>query len=427
MPWREYVRSRTVSAEVAMRAIGPGAFVYIGGNAATPHVLVEALARRAIEVEGITVGHVLMLGGDPFAGNPHVRHRAFFVGPADRDSVNAGTSDYVPCHLSEIPPVLRAGPDLDAVLLMVSPPDAHGYVSLGVEVLASLAAAHLARTIILQFNPRMPRVHGNAFLHVTDAHAFVEAEEELAELEVPLAQPVERRIAAHIVPLIPPEATLQLGIGGIPNAVIGLLEGRDDIGVHSEMISDGVMNAVENGTITGRHKTKHPEKVITSFILGTRALYDWVHDNPGVEAYPIDYTNDIWHASANRRLVAVNSAISVDLTGQVNSDSIGMSVYSGVGGQVDFIRAAARSEGGVPIIALPSTTKKGAISRIAPFLAEGAGVVTSRASVRYVVTEHGVADLWGKSLRERAHALIGIADPAHWDALVEAAKRRRLW
>jgi 4-hydroxybutyrate CoA-transferase len=416
-----------VSAEAAMRLIGPGAFVYIGGNAATPHVLVEALARRAAEVEGLTVGHVLMLGADPFAGNPHVRHRAFFVGPADRDSVNAGTSDYVPCHLSEIPAVLRRGPELDAVLLMVSPPDSHGYVSLGVEVLASLAAAHLARTIILQLNPRMPRVQGNAYLHVTDAHAFVEAEEELAELEVPLAQPIERRIAANIVPLIPPEATLQLGIGGIPNAVIGLLEGRSDIGVHSEMISDGVMKAVESGTITGRYKTKHPEKVITSFILGTRALYDWVHDNPGVEAYPIDYTNDLWHASANRRLVAVNSAISVDLTGQVNSDSIGMSVYSGVGGQVDFIRAAARSEGGVPIIALPSTTKKGTVSRIAPFLAEGAGVVTSRASVRYVVTEHGVADLWGKSLRERAHALVGVADPVHWDELMEAAKRRRLW
>jgi acyl-CoA hydrolase len=410
-----------------MRLLGPGAFVYLGGNASTPHVLVEALARRAIEVEGLTVGHVLMLGDDPFAGNPHVRHRAFFVGPADRNSVNAGTSDYVPCHLSEVPAVLAAGPAVDAVLLMVTPPDEHGFVSLGVEVLASLAAARLAKSIILQFNPRMPRVHGNAFLHVSDAHAFVDAEEELGELELPPIQPVERRIAANIVPLIPPEATLQLGIGGIPNAVIGLLESRNDIGVHSEMISDGVMNAVLNGTISGRYKTKHREKVITSFVLGSRALYDWVHDNPGVEAHPCDYTNDIGHASANRRLVALNSAISVDLTGQVNSDSIGMSVYSGVGGQVDFIRAAAKSEEGVPIIALPSTTKKGAISRIAPFLAEGAGVVTSRASVRYVVTEHGVANLWGKSLRERAHALVAIADPAHRDELMEAAKRRRLW
>jgi 4-hydroxybutyrate CoA-transferase len=430
MSWHDRYRSRLHTPEGAARLLQPGQRVYLGGNAATPDILTAAIAARAEELQGLTVAHVLLLGRDPFAEarqRGHIRHHAFFVGPADREAVQEGRADYVPCHLSEIPRILRSGAfPLDATVLMTAPPDAHGFLSLGVEVLASLAAAETARTLIVQVNPRMPRVHGNAFIHVDQVDAFVEAEEPLGELTPAAPDDVDRAIAANIVPLIPEGATLQLGIGGIPNAVVQSLGGRSDLGVHSEMISDGVMNAVEAGIVTGACKSLHPRKVVTTFVLGSRALYDWVDDNPRVEAHPCDYTNDLLVAAQNRRLVAINSAISVDLTGQVNSDSMGSNIYSGVGGQVDFIRAAARSEGGVPIIALPSTAKNGAVSRITPLLAAGAGVVTSRADVHYVVTEHGAAHLFGKPLRERAESLIRIADPRHRDALTEAARERRL-
>ena len=263
---------------------------------------------------------------------------------------------------------------------------------------------------------------GNAYLHISQVHRIVEAEEELPVLPPPVIGPVEQAIAGHIVPLIPRGATLQLGIGAIPDAVIGQLRGRNDLGVHSEMISDGVMRAVEDGVVTGRFKTKHRRKVVTTFALGTRELYDWLHENPVVEAHPCDHTNDLVVASQNDRLIALNSAISVDLTGQVNADSIGSRVYSGVGGQVDFVRAALRSKGGRPIIALPSTARNGAVSRIVPILKSGAGVVTSRADVHTVVTEFGVAELWGRSLPERAEALIQIAHPKFRDELHEAAR-----
>jgi acyl-CoA hydrolase len=427
MSWRDDYRSKLCTAEDAVAPIGPGARLYLGGNAATPRVLAAALLDRARFVEGISVGHVLLLGDDPFppelaAGR--IRHHAWFVGPADRDAVNAGTSDYVPCHLSDIPRHIRAGhPPLDCALLMVSPPDQHGLMSLGVEVLASLAAAEAAGRVVVQVNPRMPRVAGNAYLHVNEVDAIVEAEEELVELILPDPDEVEQRIARHIVRLIPDEATLQLGIGGVPNAVVQLLEGHKDLGVHTEMISDGVMRAVMAGTINGTKKSRQRRKVVTTFILGSRALYDWVHENPWVEAHPCDYTNDLFVASSNDKLVAINSAISVDLTGQVNSDSLGGRVYSGFGGQLDFIRAAARSKGGVPIIALPATALGGKASRIVPQLKPGAGVVTTRADVHWVVTEYGAANLYGKTLVERREALIAIAHPAHRDGLREAAAR----
>jgi acyl-CoA hydrolase len=426
MAWREEYEARRCSAEAAVRHIQKGDHVYMGGNAATPRALAAALAARAPEVSGVTVAHVLLLGEDPFAAaRAHIRHRALFVGPADREAVNAGRADYVPCHLSEIPELFRDGTfPVDVAMLMVSPPDAHGFFSLGVEVLASLAAAKVAKTVIVQVNPQMPRVHGDTWLHVSEVTCLVEHEEPLAELPVVAPTETEIAIARHIVPLIPPEATLQLGIGGIPNAVVSLLAGRDDLGVHSEMISDGVMMGVRKGVLTGRHKSLLPRKVVTTFILGSRALYDWVNDNPQVEAHPCDFTNDIHVAARNDRLVAINSAISVDLSGQVNADSIGDRIYSGVGGQVDFIRAAWRSKGGQPIIALPATAAGGRCSRIVSALAEGAGVVTSRADVSWVVTEHGAARLHGRSLRERARALIAIAAPDFRPSLHEAASRR---
>lgn len=430
MSWRDAYRSKLRTPEGAAARLGPGQRIYLGGNAATPDTLARAIAARAADLPGLTVGHVLLLGRDPFAGakqDGQIRHHAWFVGPADREAVQQGRADYVPCHLSEIPDLLRRGTfPLDAAVLMTSPPDAHGFLSLGVEVLASLAAAECARQVIVQVNPRMPRVYGNSFLHVDQVHAIVEAEEALGEVIPAPPTEVELAIARHIVPLIPEGATLQLGIGGIPNAVIGLLRDRDDLGVHSEMISDGVMRAVEAGVLTGAHKTLHRRKVVTTFIMGSRDLYDWAHENAMIEAHPCDYTNDVTIASRNRRLVALNSALSVDVTGQVNADSIGTKVYSGVGGQVDFMRAAARSDGGVPIIALPSTCKGGTMSRIVSTLAEGAGVVTSRASVHWVVTEHGAAHLYGRTLRERAEALIAIADPRFRDGLRDDARQRHL-
>ena len=428
MPWQTAYRNRLTTAREALADLDPGAALYVGGNAATPRHLVETLAETAPEGADMALGHVLLLGEDPLATREHpgIRHHAWFVGPADRAQVNAGTADYVPCNLSEIPRLIRARPTpLDAAVLMVSPPDRHGFVSLGTEVMASLAAAENARKLILQVNRHMPRVLGNSFLHVGDAHAIVEHDEALPELPPRQPTEVERRIAEHIVPLIPEGATLQLGIGGVPDAVVALLRDREglDLGVHSEMISDGVMKAVESGLITGRRKTRHRRKVVTTFLLGSRELYDWVHENPVVEAHPCDHTNDIEVASSNRALVAINSALSVDLTGQVCSDSLGTRIYSGVGGQVDFLRAAARSQGGVPILALPSTARQGTLSRIVPTLLPGSGVVTNRADVHWVVTEHGAVNLFGCSLRERARRLLSIAHPAFRDALQEELER----
>lgn len=424
MPWQTGYRSKRTTADAALAGLRPGARMYMSGNAATPRHLAEAVARCAPE-EGVSLGHVLLLGQDPVAtrDHPSVRHHAWFVGPADRAQVDDGRADYVPCHLSEIPRLIRSTPDgLDTALIMVSPPDKHGFMSLGTEVMASLAAIESARRVVVQVNPQMPRVLGNSFVHVRQVDAVVEHEEPLQELAARGPSDVERRIAEHIVPLIPAGATLQLGIGGVPDAVVSLLREREglDLGVHSEMISDGVMAAVESGLITGSRKTRHRRKVVTTFILGTRALYDWVHENAVVEAHPCDHTNDLLVASSNDRLVAINSAVSIDLTGQVNSDSMGRRIYSGFGGQVDFLRAAARSAGGVPILALPSTAKHGTVSRIVPTLADGAGVVTTRADVHWVVTEYGAVNLYGRPLRDRVQKLIGIAHPDHRDALQEA-------
>jgi len=423
--WMTAYRSKTTTLDRAVESVGPGETVYLSGNAATPRALAGALAGRGEAIEGSQIAHVLLLGEDPFAeaaANGHVRHLAWFVGPADRSAIAAGHADYVPCHLSEIPKLIRTQrPAIDTALLMVAPPDRHGLLSLGVEVLASQAATDCARRVIVQINERMPRVLGNSFIHVDDVDAIVEADEELTELDPSAPTTVERQIAEQIVELLPEGATLQLGIGGIPQAVIALLEGRADLGIHSEMISDGVMQAYEAGVLSGRRKTRHRGKIVSTFALGTRPLYDWLHENNAVEAHPCDHTNDPYQAAQNDRLIAINSAISIDLTGQVNADSIGSRIYSGVGGQVDFIRAASLSKDGRAIIALPSTARGGKVSRLVPRLAEGAGVVTSRADVDTVVTEYGVAELRGKSISERIEALIAIADPRFRDELsVEA-------
>ena len=430
MNWMSDYQSKLCSAADAVGLIKSGNRVYYGGNAAIPTGLVDALAKRRGELENVQLNHVLLLGKDPLSTPEmvgHFRHNSLFVGPADRQAVNEGRADYVPIFLHQISRLFSEGiVPLDVAMVMVSPPDEHGFLSLGVETLASKAACHAAKIVIAQVNDKMPRVLGDSFIHVNRVQAIVEHSAPLPQLIGKPATDVEKAIGKLVFGLIEPGCTIQMGIGGIPDAVFAAMEGNLELGIHTEMISNGAMRAIQRGVVTGTRKTLHPGKVIITFALGTDELYEFLNNNPLIEAHPAEYVNDPFIISQNDKLVAINSAIEVDLTGQVCSDSIGPQVYSGFGGQVDFIRGAARSKGGKPVIALPSTAKHGEQSRIVPFLKQGAGVVTSRADVHYVVTEHGVACLFGLNLRERAKALIGIADPRFRDELTRAAKERKL-
>jgi acyl-CoA hydrolase len=355
----------------------------------------------------------------------HFRHRALFIGANARDAVNEGRADYVPVFLSDVPELFSSGVlPLDAALINVTPPDAHGFCSLGTSVDAALAAARSARTVIAQLNPAVPRTLGDSFLHVSEIDLAVEVDQPPYEhLEAPIND-VERRIGEYVADLIPDGATIQMGIGSIPGAVGLALRGKRDLGAHTELFTDVVLDLVESGALTGAAKEINRGKIVTTFLMGSRRLYDFVHDNPMVEMRPVDYTNDTSVIRRFRRMVAINSAISVDLTGQVSADSIGTTFYSGVGGQMDFMRGAALAPEGRAIIALPSTAAGGTVSRICGVLPEGAGVVTSRAHVRTVVTEYGIAELFGRSVRERAHALIGVAHPDFRDQLHHEAHNR---
>ncbi|MHC4222555.1 MAG: acetyl-CoA hydrolase/transferase family protein [Planctomycetota bacterium] len=430
MSWLDQHRSKLCTAEEAVRLIKSEDRVYYGGNAAIPMALVRALSERREELRNVQLSHVLLIGEDPLSRpemEGHFRHNSLFVGPADRAAVNAGRADYVPIFLHQIPRLLYDEIiPLDVTMVMVSPPDEHGFMSFGAETLANRAACMKARKVIVQVNEQMPRVLGDSFLHVNRVDAIVEAHEPLPELKNHGISEVERRIGRHVRGLIEDGATIQMGIGGIPDAVYETLDGVQDLGIHTEMISDGAMHAMERGVVTGLRKTLHPGKVVITFALGTKALYDFLDNNPEIEAHPVDHVNDPFVISQNENLIAVNSAIEVDLTGQICADSIGPRIYSGFGGQVDFIRGAARAKGGKPIIALPSTARKGAQSRIVPFLKQGAGVVTTRADVHYIITEHGVAHLFGKNLRERAEELIRIAHPDFQSELEAEAKERGL-
>jgi acyl-CoA hydrolase len=430
MNWLDDYRAKLKSAAEAVGIIKSGDRVYYAGNAAIPQALVRALAERRDELENVQLSHVLLVGKDPLSEpgmEGHFRHNSLFVGPADRKAVNEGRGDYVPIFLHQIPRLFRERiVPLDVAMVQSSPPDEHGFMSFGVETLASIAACQTAATVIAQVNERMPRVLGDSFIHVSRVHAIVEFNEPLPTLDPNPPTEVEAAIGRHVIELIQPGATLQMGIGGIPDTVWNALEGNLELGIHTEMLSDGAMRAIQRGVVTGTRKTLHPGKVVITFALGGEELYDFLDNNPLIEAHPVDHVNDPFIVSQIDNMVAVNSAIEVDLTGQVCSDSIGPYIYSGFGGQVDFIRGAARSRGGRPIIALPSTAKGDELSRIVPFLKEGAGVVTSRADVHYVVTEHGAANLFGKNLRERAEALIGIADPRFREELTLAARERKL-
>jgi acyl-CoA hydrolase len=430
MSWVDAYKKKLVSAEEAVSIVKSGERVYISGNAATPYVLMNALAARKDELKDVELVHVLLLGEDPLSRpemEGHFRHNSLFVGPADRKAINEGRADYVPIFLHQIPLLfLSEQMPLDVAMLHVSPPDEHGFMSLGVEVLASKAAAEKAKIVIAQVNDKMPRVLGDSFLHVSRFHKIVEISEPLPQLEKSPFSEVERMIGKYIADLIEDGSTLQLGIGGIPDAVLAALSNRHDLGIHTEMVSDGVMEAIEAGIITGARKTFHPYKVVITFALGSKRLYDFIDNNPIFEAHPTDYVNHPFNVARNDNMVAINSAIEIDITGQICSDSIGTYIYSGFGGQVDFIRGAAHSSGGKPIIALPSTAKDGEMSRIVPFLKKGAGVVTTRADVRYIVTEYGVAYLFGKNLHERTKALINIAHPKFRPDLIREAKARNL-
>ncbi len=430
MPWVDDYKKKLVSAEDAVADIKSGDRVYISGNAATPYVLMKALASRKDELKDIELVHVLLIGEDPLSSREmfgHFRHNSLFVGPADRQAINEGRADYIPIFLHQIPNLFYSGQmPLDAALIHTSPPDEHGFMSLGVEVLASKAALEKAKVVITQVNEKMPRILGDSFVHVSRVDKVVEISEDLPQLEKKPFTEVERKIGHMIAALIEEGSTLQLGIGGIPDAVLSALKGKMELGIHTEMVSDGVMDAIESGIITGNRKSFHPNKVILTFMLGSKCLYEYADNNPIFEAHPTDYTNHPFNVARNDKMVAINSAIEVDISGQVCSDSIGTYIYSGFGGQVDFIRGAAHSKGGKPIIALPSTAKQGKMSRIVPYLKQGAGVVTTRADVKYIITEYGVAYLHGKNLQERTKALIDISHPDFRDDLIKEAKNRNL-
>lgn len=428
MRWIEDYRSKLVKAEEAVAPIKSGDKISISGNAAAPYVLLNALAQRKDDLKNVGVFTLLMLGENPLS-KPDMRGRfrlkSLFVGPADRAAVNEGRADYYPIFLYEIPGLFRTQVQLDVAVIHTSLPDEHGFVSLGVETIATKAAAETAKVVIAQVNDRMPRVLGDCFLHVSRLSKIVEVSEPLPTLAPKPFSDVENQIAQHITTLIDDRATLQLGIGGIPDAVLALLKGKKDLGIHTEMVSDGVMRAIEEGIVTNAYKSLHPGKVIATFLLGSERLYEYSHNNPLFELHQVDYTNDPFVVARNDNMVSINSALEVDLTGQVCSDSIGYSIYSGFGGQVDFTRGAARAKGGKPIIALSSTAKNGQLSRIVPHLNEGAGVVTSRGDVHYVVTEYGIAYLHGSSLQERAKAMISIAHPNFREELEKFAKSKK--
>jgi 4-hydroxybutyrate CoA-transferase len=430
LSWQDVYRQKATSLEDAVSVVRSGGRIYISGNAASPLTLTHALARRKDDLENVEVIHVLLLGDDPLSVpgmEGHFRHKSLFVGPADRDAVNQGKAGYIPVFLYEIPDLFRSGIlDIDTAFLHLSPPDSKGYMSFGVECLVSKAAAECARTVVAEVNDKMPRTLGDSFIHVSHVDRIVEISRALPELAVKECTETENRIGGYIAGLVEDGSTIQLGIGGIPNAALKAMAHLKDLGIHTEMFSDGMMEAIEAGYVTGAKKSLHPRKAVATFVYGTERVYTFSDDNPVLELHPVDYTNHPSVIGRNKKMVAINSAIEVDLTGQVCSDSIGTRIYSGFGGQVDFIRGAAQSEGGKPIIALPATTKDGKTSKIVPYLKQGAGVVTTRADVHYVVTEYGIAYLHGKDLRERALALIGVAAPQFRDDLGRAAEERNL-
>ena len=427
MSWENEYQRKLKTAEDALRCVQSGMRVYIQPGCAEPETLVEALMRRAPFVEDVEVVHMMTMGPAPYVAPEmagHFRHNAMFIGGNVREAINDGRADYTPIYLSEIEELFESGAmPIDVALLQLSPPDSHGFCSFGVGVDTSLTAAKCARYVVAQINDQMPRTYGDSFIHISELDAVVDSSRPLCVMKQSQSTDMQVAIARNVAALIEDGAVLQTGIGGIPDAVLPLLMDRRDLGVHSELVSNGVIPLIEAGVLTGARKNFKPRKIILGFAIGTKPLFDFVDNNPIFEFHPTAYSNDPGLIARNDKMVAINSALQVDITGQVCSDSIGNQFYSGIGGQVDFLRGASRSKGGKPIIAISSTAKNGTISRIVPMLSPGAGVVTSRGLVRYVVTEYGVAYLHGKTIRERAQALIDIAHPKFREELYDFCEK----
>jgi len=413
--WKEKYHSTILTADQALARVKPGQRIFIGTGCGEPLELVRALTRRAYELPDTEIIHLLTFGEAPYAHRElaqYFRTNSFFIAENVRGIIQEGLGDYTPIHLSDVPRLFSSGQlPLDAALIQVSPPDAQGMVSLGVSVDIVRTAAENASLVIAQVNSRMPRTHGDSFLHVHEIDWLVPVEEDIIEIPEPEVDEQTRQIGENLAALVEDGSTLELGIGRVPQALMGFLKGKKDLGIHTEMVSDGIVDLIQCGAVTGSRKTLDKGKVVTSFCLGTRKLYDFINDNPTFAFHPTEYVNNPYVISQQHRMVAINVALEMDLTGQVCADSIGAKFFSGVGGQVDFNRGAAKAKGGKAIIAMPSTAKDGTVSRIVTHLSPGAGVVTTRAGVNYVVTEYGVAYLHGKSIQERAMALICIAHP----------------
>jgi 4-hydroxybutyrate CoA-transferase len=418
--WKE----KYISASESVKKIKSGNRVFIHSVAAAPQQLIKAMTDRADDLRDVEIFQIHTEGIAPYAApgmEKSFRVSSLFTGANLREAVQSGRADFIPNFLSEIPYFFRKGIiPIDIALIHVSEPDTHGYCSLGVSIDVTYAAVESAKYIIAQVNPKMPRTFGDGVFHISRFDALVAVEDDILESKECIPSETDIKIGYHVAGLIEDGATLQMGIGNIPNAVLSALTSHKDLGIHSEMFSDGIVDLFNMGIITGKLKAKRPEKIVAGFVMGTRKVYDFIHDNPAIEMLDVAYVNDASIIRQNPKVTAINSAIEIDLTGQVCADSIGKKIFSGVGGQVDFIRGASLSEGGKPIIALPSQTRHG-ISRIVPQLTTGAGVVTTRAHVHYVVTEFGVAYLYGKSLRERARLMIDIAHPDHREWLAKEA------
>lgn len=432
-PWVKRYNSRLVSADEAVKVIKSKDKLIIQPGCAAPSELINAMVRRKDELSEVEIYHILVVGDVPYTNlgmEKHFKHKAFFIGANTRTAVNDGRAEFIPIFLSEVTMLFKRGViQADVALIHVSPPDEHGFCSYGIDVGNIKTPAEKAKCVIAQVNKNMPRALGNSFIHVNKIDFIVEVDEPLKEL--PQVDPdatsemlsIYDSIGQHVAGMIEDGSTLQMGIGAIPDAVLKYLHHKNDLGVHTEMFSDGLIELVQEGVVNGERKTLHPGKIIAGFVLGTKRSYDFIDNNPVFEFHPQEYVNDPFLISKNDRMVAINSAIEIDLTGQVCSDSIGTKFFSGIGGQVDFVRGAAHSEGGKPIIALPAATKDLKFSKIVTILKPGAGVVTSRGDVHYVVTEYGVAYLFGKSIQERVRALIDISHPAFRDELTEFAKK----
>lgn len=426
-PWKAEYREKLVSADEAVSHIRSGQRIVFSHAAGESLVLSDALVRNRALFENVEIVHMVAMGEAKYCEpgmEKHFRHNSFFLGASTRKAAKEGRADVTPVYFSEVPELFRTTLPVDAVFLNLSPPDEHGYCSFGISVDYSKPAAMEAELVIAQINPSMPRTLGDSFIHISDIDYIVEADTPLIELPPAGISEVERAIGKNCASLIEDGDTLQLGIGAIPDAVLGFLKEKKDLGIHSEMISDGIVELYEGGVITNRRKSLHAGKSIVTFLMGTRRLYDFEDNNPAVELHPVDYVNDPYVIAQNERLVSVNSCVQVDLMGQVVSASVGRRQISGVGGQVDFVRGANMSRGGKSIMAMPSTAAEGRISKIVPVIGEGAAVTTSRYDADYIVTEYGAARLKGESLRNRAKKLIRIAHPDFRRMLAEEYEKR---